>query len=224
MISCSIINWLCFMDKADLRCSPVLWAANCMASTTFSLSYYWTKFHVVFWFSFAIPLQGNLICILLYSHYFMPLITSEQINSAYKLWLFPSKYFLQWTVSSLCSSLSHWWDMPPLDSMKRKVFFLYLQSDSVLALFEWERWWFLYIASLFELFYLHSLSLFPTYFVHCQFRPLLMWNCIGHAECICNVFIKNHLEDVPAIRNTFAFQLHRLQVRSLGPQPPPVNS
>lgn len=202
------------MDKTDLRCSPALCAVDCMASTIFSPSHYWTKFCMVSWISFATPLQGHLICFLLHSNYFVRLIVSEQINSAYKLWLFLSKYFLQWTVCSWCSSLSHQWDMPRLDGIKRKVFFLYLQNDSVLALLEWERRWFLYAASLFELFYLHNPSLFSTYFVHCQFKPSLIWNSIAHAQCICNVFIRSHLEDVPVITNTFAFQSHQLQART----------
>lgn len=220
VICCSIINWLYLMDKADLRCSLVLCVANCMASTTFNLSYYWTKSRTVSWISIATALQGHLICLLLYSNYFMLLVLSEQMNSACKLWLFLSEYFLQWTVSSLCSPLSHQQNMPTLDGTKRKVFFLSLQNDSVLALLGWERWWFLY-TTLFELLYFHSLSLFLTYFVHCLFKPWLIWSSIADAQCICNVVIRSHLEDVPVTTNTFAFQSRWLQARSLGPHPHP---
>lgn len=73
------------MDKADIRCSLVLCAANCMASTTFNLSYYQTKSRTVSRISIATALQGHLICLLLYGNYFMPLVLSEQMNSACKL-------------------------------------------------------------------------------------------------------------------------------------------
>lgn len=208
------------MDKADPRCSPALCAVDCMASTVFILSHYWTKFCMVSWISFATPLQCHLICFLLRSNYFVPLIVSEQINSVYKLWLFLSKYFLQWTVCSWCSSLSHQWDMPRLDGIKRKVFF------SLLA-----KWFsasptrmgktMIPLCCFFIWALLFAQSLFSTYFVHCQFKPSLIWNSIAHAQCICNVFIRSHLEDVPVITNTFAFQSHQLQARSLGPHPHP---
>lgn len=176
---------------------------------------------MVSWISFAAPLQGHLICFLLCSNYFMSLIISEQINSVYKLRLFLSTYWLQWTVSSLCSSLRHWQDTASLGGMKRKIFSLYLQNNAMLNLLKWERWWFLYVTSLFELFYLHNLCLSPTYFVHCQFKTLLICNFTAHAERMCCVWIRSHLEDVAVITNTFAFHSHQLQARSLVPLPHP---
>lgn len=125
--------------------------------------------------------------------------------------LFPACVLL-WATGRTCL---HWM------TRRERSFFLPLQNDSVLALLEWERWWFLYTTSLSELLYLHSLSLFLTYFVHCQFKPWLIWSSIADAQCICNVFIRSHLEDVPDTTNTFAFQSLWLQARSLGPHPHP---
>lgn len=54
----------------------------------------------------------------------------------------------------------------------------------------------------------------PPCFVHCQFKPLITWNRIVHAQCNCHGFIRCHLEDALVIINTFAFQL---EVRSSEP-------
>lgn len=65
------------------------------------------------------------------------------------------------------------------------------------------------------------LSLFLIYFVHCQFRPLLVWHCTAHARSMCNLFVKSHLEDAPVITSILAFQSHRSQAMSLEPRPHP---
>lgn len=68
---------------------------------------------------------------------------------------------------------------------------------------------------------LFAQSLFPTCFVLCQFKTLHICNFTAHAECICNVLIRSHLEDVAVITNTFAFHSHQLQARSLVSLPHP---